>query len=92
MYRDASLPRPPHPPQVCNKTEAARSANPNRGAGAGCPSTCGQADAPPVASAPFYGMLFTQMALQGLPDIVAVRAGLNPRVERELTAQASRVE
>ena len=42
-------------------------------------------------SAPFYGLLFTQMALQGLPDIVAVRAGPNPRVERELTARASRV-
>jgi hypothetical protein len=38
-----------------------------------CAATCGRTDAVPFISAPFYGMLFTQMALSGLPRLLTVR-------------------
>jgi len=36
----------------------------------GCPDSCGNPNAPHRASAPYYGMLFTQMAITGLPSLM----------------------
>jgi len=35
-----------------------------------CPEVCGKPQAPPAIRAPYYGMLFTQMAIAGLPRML----------------------
>ncbi len=50
------------------------------GSSAMCPDTCGNASSVPYLSAPFYGMVFTQMALAGLPlllQVAGLRRGMN---------------
>ncbi|KAG1679112.1 hypothetical protein FOA52_000467 [Chlamydomonas sp. UWO 241] len=45
-----------------------------------CPDVCGYPDVPPLIRAPYYGMLFVQMAISGLPTL------LTAGVEVEKTA------